>query len=200
MDSRKYDKVIQACCLIPDIEQFGGQHVDLATRSVSGGQQQRIAIARAIYQQCNLLLLDNPISALDPPVAAQILHNLCRDFPAQAIVATFLDHKWTKEFASVYLLSGKKLIRARFSMMSKIVHQEKEKVPIKKGDEQQSALADKKQVKPKNLVLLKHILSFWRTPNFLFNLFSSFQSSLSSVISSVVPTIWFANYSLCVYL
>ena len=46
------------------------------TDSLSGGQQQRVAIARALYQQASLILADEPVSAVDPSRAHDLLECL----------------------------------------------------------------------------------------------------------------------------
>ncbi|MGM0767620.1 MAG: ATP-binding cassette domain-containing protein [Pseudomonadota bacterium] len=61
------------------------------TASLSGGQRQRVAIARAIYRNAGLLLADEPISALDGPMAHLVMKALCHRFTTSVVALHDID-------------------------------------------------------------------------------------------------------------
>ncbi len=68
------------------LEELGiGEKLWTATASLSGGQRQRVAIARAIYREAPLLLADEPVSALDGPLAKQVMALMKKHFSTSVI-------------------------------------------------------------------------------------------------------------------
>ena len=82
-NAEKYNKVLKISELLPDLEILkGGDMTEIGERGInlSGGQKARVSIARALYSDSDIYLLDDPISALDAHVGRNIINNVLCDY------------------------------------------------------------------------------------------------------------------------
>jgi molybdate transport system ATP-binding protein len=82
--ARRVDELLQACGLAG----LGGRRPG----QLSGGQQQRAALARALARKPRLLLLDEPLSALDEPTRAALRRELRRLLAAFDVPVVLVTH------------------------------------------------------------------------------------------------------------
>ncbi|XP_060850029.1 probable multidrug resistance-associated protein lethal(2)03659 isoform X2 [Rhopalosiphum padi] len=83
MDNERYKKVIQVCALKTDLKQFPyGDKTIVGERgvSLSGGQRARINLARAVYKQADIYLLDDPLSAVDTHVGRHLFRKCIKGY------------------------------------------------------------------------------------------------------------------------
>jgi ABC-type multidrug transport system fused ATPase/permease subunit len=74
-DSAKYQSVVESCALVRDLEILpGGSSCEIGEKgvSLSGGQKARVALARAVYRDADVYLLDDIFAAVDVHVARHI--------------------------------------------------------------------------------------------------------------------------------
>ncbi|NWU90204.1 MRP7 protein, partial [Upupa epops] len=75
-DARWYEEVVEACALSEDLNVLpAGDQTEVGENGVtlSGGQKARIALARAVYQDKEFYLLDDPLAAVDADVANHLM-------------------------------------------------------------------------------------------------------------------------------
>lgn len=75
LNKTRYINTIIACQLEKDLEIFpAGDMTEIGEKGInlSGGQKARVSLARAVYADCDIVLMDDPISALDANVRKQI--------------------------------------------------------------------------------------------------------------------------------
>ncbi|KAJ2046057.1 ABC transporter C member 13 [Coemansia sp. S16] len=74
-----YWKVIHACALTRDLESWPDSDMTMIGErgvNISGGQRARLALARTVYSQADVYILDDPLSAVDAHVKRHILDNV----------------------------------------------------------------------------------------------------------------------------
>jgi ABC-type multidrug transport system fused ATPase/permease subunit len=77
-DAAKYENAIRVSCLKKDLAILpGGDRTEIGEKGInlSGGQRTRVAIARAVYQNADIYLLDDVLSAVDSHVGSDIFAN-----------------------------------------------------------------------------------------------------------------------------
>ncbi|HVE65371.1 MAG TPA: ABC transporter ATP-binding protein, partial [Thermoanaerobaculia bacterium] len=77
-----------------DLAGFGARKVT----EISGGQQQRVALARALAPEPRVLLLDEPLSNLDPSLRGRTRRELKRIIRAAGITTLFVTHEQEEAF------------------------------------------------------------------------------------------------------
>ncbi|RGP78232.1 hypothetical protein FLONG3_3648 [Fusarium longipes] len=92
----RYRDVLSACALLPDLTTFPlGDRTKLEEAGIglSGGQKARVALARAVYSKCRILLLDDPLAALDHDTASYIVQHFLRGPLAQGRNIVLVTHR-----------------------------------------------------------------------------------------------------------
>lgn len=78
LDQNKYNNIISICQLNKDLDILpGGDNTEIGEKGInlSGGQKARISLARSIYHDNDIYLLDDPLASLDNHVGNSILNN-----------------------------------------------------------------------------------------------------------------------------
>ncbi|CAM9863383.1 unnamed protein product, partial [Hapterophycus canaliculatus] len=97
-----YRKCVEACALEQDFEEWAeGDRAVIGARgiTVSGGQKARIALARAMYSRCSVVLLDDPLSALDNIVGGQVFRQAVLEMAREAAVVMTTHQQQVGRFA-----------------------------------------------------------------------------------------------------
>ncbi len=78
-DPEKYNKVIDGCALKADLSMLANaDDTEIGENGInlSGGQKQRVNLARAVYSSADIVLLDDPLSAVDVHVSKHIFESI----------------------------------------------------------------------------------------------------------------------------
>lgn len=90
----RIDDRVEAMLRLVDLEGFAPRRVD----AVSGGQQQRVALARALAPEPRVLLLDEPLSNLDPSLRERTRRELAAAIKSIGITTLLVTHEQEEAF------------------------------------------------------------------------------------------------------
>ncbi|KAI9353043.1 P-loop containing nucleoside triphosphate hydrolase protein [Zopfochytrium polystomum] len=123
-DHRLYESVIYACSLTTDLKLLAnGDMTQIGEKGVtlSGGQAARVNLARAVYSNADVLLLDDPLAAVDAHVGRSILENcilgLCKD--KTVVLVTHQLHITRHADTVVFVENGEIVEQGTFTQLMK---------------------------------------------------------------------------------
>ncbi|KAJ8983678.1 hypothetical protein NQ317_003466 [Molorchus minor] len=112
-EPKKYAEVVRVCALERDLKLFPyGDKTIVGDRGVtlSGGQRARINLARAIYKEADIYLLDDPLSAVDAHVGKQLFDDcICSYLKDKCVVLVTHQLQYLKNVQLLYLLNDGKV-------------------------------------------------------------------------------------------
>ncbi|KAG0082431.1 Multidrug resistance-associated protein 1 [Podila epicladia] len=82
-EEERYNTVIKVCALERDLTLLShGDMTEIGERgsNLSGGQKQRVSLARAVYHKSDIVLMDDPLSAVDQNVGKHIFDQCIRGY------------------------------------------------------------------------------------------------------------------------
>ncbi|XP_066582134.1 probable multidrug resistance-associated protein lethal(2)03659 isoform X2 [Prorops nasuta] len=112
-EHHRYQRVVKACALLRDFKQLPqGDQTVVGDRgsSLSGGQKARISLARSLYRQADVYLMDDPLSAVDAHVSKHLFEECIQRYLAgkTRILATH-QLQYIKEVDTIILLEQGKI-------------------------------------------------------------------------------------------
>lgn len=118
----RYKRILEVCALERDMQLLvHGDSTYIHENSLSGGQKARINLARCLYRDNDIYLLDDPFSAIDNNVSAHIFEKAVKEFLAGKLVLLATNQiKFLKRSDKILLLDqGKQLAYCSYSKLSK---------------------------------------------------------------------------------
>ncbi|XVF53472.1 hypothetical protein PTKIN_Ptkin05aG0101800 [Pterospermum kingtungense] len=116
MARQRYEETLERCSLVKDLELFPfGDQTEIGERgvSLSGRQKRRIQLARALYQDTDIYLLDDPFSAVDAQTATSLFNEYVMEaLSGKAVFLVTHQVDFLPAFDTVLLMSHGEILQA----------------------------------------------------------------------------------------
>ncbi|XP_047408548.1 ATP-binding cassette sub-family C member 4 isoform X2 [Sciurus carolinensis] len=114
-DKERYEKVIKACALKKDLQLLeDGDMTVIGDRgtTLSGGQKARVNLARAVYQDADIYLLDDPLSAVDAEVSKHLFQLcICQTLHEKITILVTHQLQYLKAASHILILKDGKMVQ-----------------------------------------------------------------------------------------
>ncbi|XP_019299622.2 ATP-binding cassette sub-family C member 4 isoform X3 [Panthera pardus] len=114
-EKERYEKVIKACALRKDLQLLeDGDLTVIGDRgaTLSGGQKARVNLARAVYQDADVYLLDDPLSAVDAEVGKHLFELcICQTLHEKITVLVTHQLQYLKAASQILILKDGKMVQ-----------------------------------------------------------------------------------------
>ncbi|KAJ3108985.1 Multidrug resistance-associated protein 4 [Phlyctochytrium planicorne] len=115
-NASKFLQTLKACALDRDLERFPDREKTMVGEkgvTLSGGQRARLALARAVYADAEVYLLDDPLSAVDSQVGRH-LFEVCLRGALKGKTTVLVTHqlKWARQCDRCVVMEGGKVLAA----------------------------------------------------------------------------------------
>ena len=123
-DEQKYIEVVSVCELEKDFFEFANgdkTEINSTSANVSGGQKARISLARCLYKEADLYLLDDPLSSIDSKVGNKIFKKAFNKYlknKARILVTNEFNNLSTVD-KIIYMEKGKIIFTGSFAEFNK---------------------------------------------------------------------------------
>ena len=187
MDRDKYNKILSICQLIPDLSIFPqGDQTEIGEKGVnlSGGQKARIAIARAVYNDSDIYIFDDPLSSLDAYVGINLFNEVFNDYlKDKTILITTHALQYISFFDRIFYINQgqikfigepKALEKQQFYQDFKALQENKKKEAKEKDEENERDKNKNEEGKKDNQIIIKKEITQKDGEKISFKLFKSF--------------------------
>ncbi|KAI5269184.1 Multidrug Resistance-Associated Protein 4 [Manis pentadactyla] len=114
-EKERYENVIKACALRKDLQLLeAGDLTVIGDRgaTLSGGQKARISLARAVYQDADIYLLDDPLSAVDAEVSRHLFELcICQTLHEKITILVTHQLQYLKAANQILILKDGKMVQ-----------------------------------------------------------------------------------------